>query len=648
MCNLKDLDPQSSSYNQVFKARAKGLFAKSNEEEILVWFEYLFDYDPVQISRQEVELVIYLSDDPELTSNRVEVARLKAPPESRPGSVDSKRFGTFRRFVNTQGLDFVRGTRIELELIGPEGTRVYINNFDPQVFCRDDYCSDVTGDTQVTVLDYLTVVGEYGTTAEVPLDGQKSRSCLDSLFGEDGFVDWQDITSWDWLVNQSGIGHLCSIPLTSTASGTAPMAQGSAGLLDLPAELLIAGKRPNPSNPGQLEDKLYVVDTSGAYKAGNSCVLKHANARLVQDHQGQFYQVNLQAGLVSINDANNLFPPARLTYNSDPRYKVPVKVLIGLQGSGDNWAGRPIQDAAFDAFGNLYVVPVIVDPNTAGEPYMAVAQLQPLPGQNPPYQLIRLYDDPPVGGDNQQRNALRELELDADGYLYVLNAHGINESSILWVYDTNVPNPIVRVELGDPNGAAYIPGPMALLASTQAEKLYLTSSLNSPAAETVTFYQMSTTDFSVSQIQILGIGHITGVTENPDTGDVWVGGFQMSDIPEYLNNINIPAFYEPYVAKLSSTGVVEKVMCLTDNDPNNDLALPISIQWTGVTTTDACEDADIDDSGDVGLGDLMRMARAWLSSPTDSNWDAECDLATPMNNYIDLLDMSILSECWKN
>ncbi len=646
MCNLIDNYSNSPTYGQLIYARAKGTFAKSNEEEILVWFEYLFDYDSFLISRQDVELVVYLSADPELTSNRIEVASLQAPPEGRPGSTESERFGTFRQFVNTQGLNFIRGTRIELELIGPDGTSCYINNFDPQVFCRDDYCSDVTGDTQITVLDYLTVVGEYGTTADIPIDGQDSRSCLDSIFGNDGFVDWQDVTSWDWLVNQSGVGHLCAIPLTGTASGNSSISSISTSLDELPAELLIAGKRPNPSNPAQMEDKLYVVDPAGDYKANSRCILEHANARLVQDNQGQFYQVNLQAGLVSINDANDLFPPARLTYDSDPRYQIPVEVLVGLQGSSGNWVGRPIQDAVFDTAGNLYVLPVVVDPNTAGEPYMAVAQLQPLPGQNPPYQLIRLYDDPPQEGDNQERNALREVELDTEGYLYVLNAHGVNESSILWVYDTDASEPIVRVELGDPNGSTYIPGPLALLASTQSEKLYLTSSLNAPAAESATLYQMSTADFSVAEIPIPGMGHITGITENPGTGDLWVSGFTMSDIPEYLNNINLPPFYEPYLAQVSSTGVVQDVLCLTDNDPNHDLALPVSIQWTGNTSVDSCEGADIDGSGDVGLGDLARIAQAWLSMSGDGNWDQACDLSEPLN-VIDFYDFAVMGRNWK-
>ena len=394
-----------------------------------------------------------------------------------------------------------------------------------------------------------------------------------------------------------------------------------------------------------MEDSLYVFDQTGQYQTSSRCVLDHANARLIKDNQGQFFQTNQQAGLVSIADANTLYPPARLSYESDPRYHVPVEVLVGLQGNIGNWVGRPIQDAAFDEAGYLYVVPVVVDPNTAGQPYMAVAQLRIQLGQYPPYQLMRLYDDPPEVGDNQERNALRELEIDSEGYLYVLNAHSVNESSILWVYDPTNSEPLIRRELGDPNGATYIPGPLAMLASTWANTLYLTSSLNAPDAELVTLYQMSTNNFSVSEIQIPDMGHITGIAENPSNGDIWVSGFTMSNIPEYLNSIYLDPFYEPYVAHLSSGGVVQEVLALSlDNDPNNDLALPLSIQWTG--TLDPCQRADIDGSGDVGLGDLIRMAQAWLSVPVDSNWDQACDLAEPLN-LIDFFDFAIMGRNWK-
>ena len=46
-------------------------------------------------------------------------------------------------------------------------------------------------------------------------------------------------------------------------------------------------------------------------------------------------------------------------------------------------------------------------PNEAGISYTAAAKLELLEGQIPPYQVLQLYDDPPLSGENQQRNGLR-------------------------------------------------------------------------------------------------------------------------------------------------------------------------------------------------------------------------------------------------
>ena len=180
MCNLIERNPNSSQFGEVINARAKGLFAKSNEEEILIQFEYLFGS-----SDSGLELVIYLTDVPELLEhydpNRqdhyIEVARLPVPPVDRPGSPGSGRFGVFHKYVSRGELYFVRGTRIELELVGPDGACVLINNLDPQVHCSELYCGDITGDHGATVIDFLTVIASVGSPVGLLPDGS-STACL--------------------------------------------------------------------------------------------------------------------------------------------------------------------------------------------------------------------------------------------------------------------------------------------------------------------------------------------------------------------------------------------------------------------------------------------------------------------------------------
>ncbi|MBN2271397.1 MAG: hypothetical protein JXN61_12330, partial [Sedimentisphaerales bacterium] len=127
MMNLADPDPCSPTSGVLFNARAKGLFARANEQLLLITFEYLFE-----TSDPNVEIGVYLTDIPELMAhddpNRpdhyIEVARVPTPPASRPGSEGSNRFGVFYAYVERGRLDFLRGTRIELELIGPHGSSV--------------------------------------------------------------------------------------------------------------------------------------------------------------------------------------------------------------------------------------------------------------------------------------------------------------------------------------------------------------------------------------------------------------------------------------------------------------------------------------------------------------------------------------------
>jgi hypothetical protein len=114
---------------------AKGAFARAGGEEITVEFEYMFIEDPCN----EAELVVYLSDDPQVSQNMVEVARIVAPNEAnQPGSIGSGQFATFSQTFSYAGLNFNRGTYIELELRGT-GARCWVDNWEPTVGHRASY-----------------------------------------------------------------------------------------------------------------------------------------------------------------------------------------------------------------------------------------------------------------------------------------------------------------------------------------------------------------------------------------------------------------------------------------------------------------------------------------------------------------------------
>jgi hypothetical protein len=660
MCNMRDIDPVSPFYNQVINAKAKGLFAKASEDEILILFEYLFGS-----SGPNVELVIYLSDVPELLDHNdpcrldhyIEVARLYPPPAGQYGSAGSDHFGVFEEIVSTGDLNFIRGVRMELELVGPDGTCILINNWDPYVSCI--YCGDVTGDFGVTPRDYLTVLGESGELSSGMSGLGLPLYCLDFGFSLDGFLDTTDLLGWDWgewLVSEGLVGHLCfdiciipcdgntpplpppvnSAFIFEAASGTPPGAGEAAGFA---GSLLIAGKRFDAGQQDFLSDRLYEFDESYNLVGGlNALPIDRMNGKLVRDHNDLLYQINLEEGLVRLSDFNSVIPRGQgYSIGSEPRYAQPAAVYVGFQDQGENTWGRPFFDAAFDSQGYVYVTPVVVVPDVC-DPYVAAAKLALAPGQTPPYSIVEIYDDPPLPNSNQDRDNLCEIEVDDNGNVYVVNNGYINGSDILWVYDSNGA---VR-KCGLQTLGIY--GPTGLCCSSyDNSRLYLASSMVEPDATSASLYVLSTADLTLVQtITINNMGHITDIAEDPITGTLWLAGFTM---PEYMSYLpadlsQIPQFYHPYLAAVpyGSSGPVQAEH-LSDAA---DLALPLSIAWVG-PTPDRCGGADLDGLGDVSFGDLKILASQWLQAPGTPSADIAPVLGDGIVNF---LDLAVLADHW--
>lgn len=140
------------------------------------------------------------------------------------------------------------------------------------------------------------------------------------------------------------------------------------------------------------------------------------------------------------------------------------------------------------------------------------------------------------------------------------------------------------------------------------------------------------------------MGHITGITEDTDSGTLWVVGFKMTDIPEYLNDFD---FCRPYLARIpqGAAGPVD-ANCLYDPvaHPDNDLALPVSILWTGIKE-DKCPLANIDGRGRVNFADIAILAEHWLQSGCASpDWCAGTDVT--LDNKVNGDDLLAIIRCW--
>ncbi len=679
MRNLRDIDPESPTYGKIISTRAKALFAKCTEEKITIRFEYLFNtFEP------GAELVVYLSDVPDLLAyddpmrdyHYIEVARIPAPPPGRPGSAGSGRFAVFEKTVFTEELNLREGTCIEVELIEPEsqgirlfslgcaglrpsesidtglesspppGASAFLDSWSAEVHCPG-ICLDLSGDTVVNEVDFVTVICACGSASELLPDGSGDFVCFEGPFGSDGYIDSSDMSGWDWVLCSDGRKNLCDgIPLSEGMETTSIEADNLADfgsqpmLLANPSDLndlLILGKKGTKSASNKRKDRLYVFDSTAQYIKYLSAASENCTARIVQDPNGQIYQINYEAGVRKLDPPSHtvIIPPGQPTYAGEPRYNKSATVYVGIKGEGEDAVGRPILDAAFDANGYIYVVPVVVNPD-GNEPYAAAAKLQVISG-SPPYKVVKIYDDPPPPSDNQYRNNLREIEIDSAGNIYVFNAHALNESDILWRYYTNGTKE--RVDLADPD--INLPDPIAMYMSNGTDMLYIGSAQYNPddSNDSIILGFSTKTSLTLTRtITIQDMHHVTGITEDPDSGSLWVVGFNMDDIPEYPDPYQAP-FYYPVLAKvpLGTNNVQAQTL-----SGLHDLAMPLSILWTKTTN---CGGADLNGSNRVNFDDFALLSRRWRNTNcAPPSWCYGADLNK--SKTVELRDLAILAENW--
>ena len=532
--------------------------------------------------------------------------------------------------------------------------------FAPNLWCSCIYCKDMTGDFGVTIIDFITVIGEFGETGE-DRDPRATICCpdgLDGIFSDNGQFDSDDVSGWDWTLRSERRKNLCKtdVPLTDDPDKSGGMAKSSVilpGPIEFDGALLVAGKIYDPCEESSLDrflnDGLYGLDRNGQYSERFDPVYELTNGKLVRDSADVLYQTNWDNGLVRFSDGATVIPSGSLSVDNEPRYNGDGQVHIGLHQDGsEDWWGRPIMDAAFDSEGYVYVVPVVVEPEDPNaEPYKAAAKIELDPNETPPYTLVKLYDDTDAADPNVSANlkGLKEIEIDSDNNLYIFNTYYGN--NILWIYNANTGEMVNRFEFAnDPNLGNYVPGPTGMYVSNTTRTVYLAPTLNGAEATSTLLYGFSTEgDLALERsITINGMGHATGITEDPTTGTLWVVGFRMQDIPEYPT-ANDPPFWEPYIAEIQTDSNEVEAVSLSDpnSGPGNDLALPLSIIWTG--PTHKCGYADLDESGDVGLSDLCEVALRWLD-PNCATSD-DCDGADiDLNGLVNYEDWSLFFDCW--
>jgi hypothetical protein len=138
------------------------------------------------------------------------------------------------------------------------------------------------------------------------------------------------------------------------------------------------------------------------------------------------------------------------------------------------------------------------------------------------------------------------------------------------------------------------------------------------------------------------ISAITSITENPVDGTLYVAGLTLPKLPgdeDFPSQQIDRIFTTPMLAAIpSGANAPIDATVITGSD----LALPLSIIWTGELTA-KCGGADITgSSGRVDSNDFAVLAFQWQQTGTLS-----ADIAPyPVDEVVDLKDLAAFAEHW--
>ncbi len=673
---VMEMKTQAEGKEAATSVAAKGSFARAGEENIVVAFEYQFINAG---DAGDAEILVKLSDNQEVNQSDYEVARVRPPTAGLPGAVGGTDYAVFCLIVpyeqwSAHLTKFVRGTYVELELRG-KGAVVRIDNFDPQVICRYE-CISYDGVQGVTEADYLVLLSEYGRG----LGLSDPKGCLDSRLSGDRHVDLADLLAWDSL--ESGGLNSCSYGLPSAAptNGLPPILPTGSAVFPT-GGLVVTGK---PNVAGEQGDGLYTLTTGGACAASGvppaGGTNSRGNGRLIRDGEGEMYQIEAVKGLVRLGDGQAVVPPGSRASGGDTVY-------IGIVKNDPNcttncaFIGLPLNDAVFHPSDDtaVYVVPVLVSvparvppqcpatyPPTAHS-YRAAAKLRLSTNQageyTGEYAVERLYGIDPYDDLNLTNclpetspydvQRLREIEISRDGSrVLVSSAQELNGNNWLLIYNesTGAEN---RVDLDALS--ASLQSPIAMLASSKADKIYMGTSASSSGNSPL--FRLSLTGMTVSMesedgdgsLDITGMRYVTSVVEDPADGSLYVVGmtFDPASLPEKFEcppptYTCPPIFTEARWSAIPAgtdwtTGQTIPSQAISGS---SDLALPLSAVFVpGTVKADLDNDGDVD-SDDAALFESCASGPAVARSAGCENRDFDSD------NDVDQSDFAAFQRCY--
>ena len=363
-------------------------------------------------------------------------------------------------------------------------------------------------------------------------------------------------------------------PAPSSPSTPAPDDSVQIVLADATTPFLMLCKTIDPWQSVGVRDSLLSIHADGT-PASDSIGLAEVGvrSRLLSDRNGNVYQLSHERGLLGITDQTPIIPPSALAFAKEPRYQAGATVCIGYLPGSPHAGTLPIHDVAFDTEGYAYVAPVVVVPtHRDGAHYNAVAKLRVTPGQTSPYQIVQIFD-----GEGVSDNGLYDIEVSAQGALLLLNTRYAQGKNDLWIFDP---------QRGATTESIRVDRLSGLYASRRSRKLYAYSSVNAPDAAHTTLFVLDTDDLDRPKgTRIMGMGHITDITEDPDTGMLWVIGVAMPTVPtqDAIHSgavLNQAPFIKPCIANVDPDKR-PPVTAIDLSELFDDWTIPTSIIWKG-------------------------------------------------------------------
>ncbi len=675
---MLEMRPVQTPTGNLLPARFAARFAKANEDEIAITFEYQF-FGP---ETQNLEMLVYLSENPENDTPRRQIAAIRPPAPGRPGSADSNRFATFSTNIYRNESDLIMGSYVELEcryvqeprnvsaglnlmtmtdpqpLAGNSGT--YINNLDTQIQCYH-HRYDFNASGIVGIDDYLLLVAEYGL-----VDPNLSLACLDVT--NDYNVNIEDLLIWseDIIAGEAGVAALPAAAMMGMTGGPAPLSDPNTPWTQRSA-LLLSGN-PTTSETTWIGSRLYPIYIPGwdDLNSGEPPVIE--NHRLVANAGGEVYQIDQMRGLIRLSDDTIIVEPNSVSFDGKT---VDVDFEI-------------VSDAAFDPYDGdtLFVTPVTVS-GTQGCDYRAAARLsingaggftvEKLYGMNPaldPLQqntpadcndIVQFVYEPDVQHPH-------ELEVDWDGRLYVLSVCGRGNNNWLLTYDIDTGTASeqrIDLETHDPN----LSGPMAMVVSPVQQKLFIGDTIglnddpNSPRLEihqydisnnggtiqlgSPSVLQVNTSSPAYCQSHSCTEGYkaaLTGLVEDVTTGTLYAIGYTapILDLESLIQSATTDFFSTPIYAVIDPDSVSPATAQIIESDYDYPLTLPLSLAWT---YHKPCGQADLDDNLKIDMDDFGIISDCWLKENAELSPDC---ILSDINgdSIVNLTDLGLFVGFW--